>query len=62
MAVITPNLNVYPCVFLTKPGYEIGKVEDGKIMLYKDVINEFWKKCIAKEVHNNNAKIEDYIK
>ena len=49
--VITPNLNVYPCIFMTKKGYEIGKYIDGKIMLYNEFQND-GKQCIAHEVFN----------
>ena len=50
--VITPDLNVYPCIFMTKPGYEIGKYINGKIMLY-EFQNE-GDTCIAHEVFNKH--------
>ena len=50
--VITPSLDVYPCIYMTKKGYEIGKYVDGKIMLY-DVGNT-GDKCIAQEVFNKD--------
>ena len=56
MAVITPNMNVYPCIFLMEPGYEIGKVEDGKIWIYQDIDND-GHECLAKEVNNYNKKL-----
>ena len=31
--VLTPNNSLYPCVFLAKSGYEIGKYEDGKLLV-----------------------------
>ena len=37
---ITPDLNVYPCVFLAKPGNEIGRVIDNKIMIYDWFTND----------------------
>ena len=49
--VITPDLNVYPCIFMTREGYEIGKYIDGKIMLYNELINN-GELCIAHEVFN----------
>ena len=52
LIVITPDLKVYPCVFLAKPGYEIGEVINNKIMInnYKKNKNV----CIAKEICNHN--------
>lgn len=54
--VMTPDFNIYPCIFLTKPGYEIGKMIDGKIIIFKDIQND-GTKCMAKEVNNNGFKI-----
>lgn len=51
--VITPDKNVYPCIFMTKPGYEIGKYVDEKIMLYNNINND-GTKCIACEIFNKN--------
>ncbi len=31
--VLTPDLKVYPCLFFTKPGYEIGYYKDGSIYI-----------------------------
>lgn len=56
MAVITPNMNVYPCIFLMEPGYEIGKVENGKIWIYEDVKNN-GHDCLAKKVNNFNKTL-----
>lgn len=54
--VMTPDFNIYPCIFLTKPGYEIGKMVDGKIIIFRDIKND-GTKCMAKEVNNNGFKI-----
>ena len=54
--VMTPNFNIYPCIFLAKLGYEIGKMIDGKIMIYREIQND-GHKCLAKEVNNNGFKI-----
>jgi len=48
---ISPSGDVYPCVFLAKPGYEIGKVIDDKIYISKDWLND-GSKCLAKEECN----------
>jgi radical SAM protein with 4Fe4S-binding SPASM domain len=49
--VITPNLNVYPCIFMTKPGFEIGKYINGKIMLDEKILND-GKECVAYQIFN----------
>lgn len=58
--VITPDLNVYPCFFLARSGYEIGRVYNGKIVIEKRVNNngEF---CIAKEVINRRIPFETFF-
>ena len=53
--VLTPNNNIYPCVFLAKEGYEIGKYENGKILLYEEYYNNH-DMCYAKEICNENKK------
>ena len=56
MVAITPDNNVYSCLFLAKPGLEIGKLIDGKILL-NDYINHDGNLCLAQEMcNNNNAK------
>ena len=37
LVAITPDMSVYPCNFLAKPGYEIGKVENGIIYITKTI-------------------------
>lgn len=54
--VITPDLNVYPCLFLAKPSFEIGKLIDGKIIIFKEIPNDGYK-CLANELHNHGFKI-----
>ena len=53
MVVITPDNNVYSCLFLAKPGLEIGKYIDGKIMLNNEIENN-GELCIAQEICNKN--------
>ena len=51
LVVITPDNHIYPCVFLAKPGYEIGKYEEGKVLVYPDL--EWDKnKCLTDEICN----------
>ena len=51
-----PDNNVYPCIFLTKPGYEIGKLIDGKIMVEEKYENNH-DKCLVSELCNNGIKL-----
>lgn len=49
--VITPDLKVYPCIFLISEGMEIGYVDEGRVM-----VREFCNtgdKCIAKQILND---------
>ena len=32
---IAPNMKVYPCLYMTKEGYEIGELKDVHIYLYQ---------------------------
>lgn len=51
--VITPDGNVYPCIFMTKPRYEIGCYENGKILLNYQLDNN-GNSCIAYDIFNKN--------
>ncbi len=53
--VITPDLNVYPCIFMTKPGFEIGKYINGKVILDGE-INNNEKECIAYQIFNRQKE------
>lgn len=54
--VITPDMNVYPCIFLARKGLEIGRFEDGKILLFRDIWHD-GKRCLAKELNNQSLDI-----
>lgn len=57
MVVITPDNNVYSCLFLAKPGLEIGKYINGKILLNNEIDND-GELCLAQELCNkNNNKV-----
>lgn len=60
LVAITPDMKVYPCNFLSKPGFEIGMVEDGIIYITKNIRN-YGNKCIAKEVYNCSDCLEEYF-
>ena len=49
--VIAPNMKVYPCIYMTKEGYEIGEYKDGKVLLYEDASHNK-KLCLCKEEFN----------
>src|SRR5699024_7202762 len=53
--VMTPDYKIYPCIFLSKPGFEIGKMIDGKIIIFKDIQNT-GKICLAQQVSNYGKK------
>lgn len=54
--VLTPDNYLYPCVFLAKPGYEIGKYYDGKLLLYDDVIKPSYNECLVDNICNKEKK------
>ena len=49
--VITPDGNVYPCIFMAKLGFEIGCYENGKILLDYQLDNN-GDRCIAHDIFN----------
>ena len=51
-AYITPDLKVYPCIFLVKPGFEIGYYKDGTIYIRDDYRND-GKYCLALKALNH---------
>ncbi len=51
---VTPDMKVYPCVFLAKPGFEIGYC-DGKQIFIDSKFENDTKECIAKKILNENA-------
>lgn len=59
LVVITPDNNVYPCLFLAKPGYEIGKYDENtKKVLLDYIIDNDGNHCLAYEICNkNNEKV-----
>lgn len=54
--VLTPDNNIYPCIFLAKPGYEIGKLENGKILI-DDTLNNFGDICYADDLCNKKLHV-----
>lgn len=50
--VITPDLNVYQCVFDIDKGNEIGRVIDGKIMIYNEYKNADKSYCKVLKKYN----------
>lgn len=55
--VLTPDNSIYPCIFLAKPGYEIGYYDTQKVNILNKIDND-GKECAVKEICNNkNNKI-----
>lgn len=54
--VLTPDNNVYPCVFLAQPGNEIGKYDNGCIFINDEYENNH-NSCLAKEICNEHKKL-----
>lgn len=56
LVVLTPDNNVYPCIFLAKPGNEIGFYQDGKIYIDEKLLSTVQQynglTCFAKEMCN----------
>ena len=59
--VLAPDNNIYPCIFLAKPGYEIGKFENRKILI-NDELNNFDNICYADDLCNKNHILIKKIK
>ena len=57
---VSPDNNVYPCIFMTNPGHEIGKFIDGKIMIYDDYTYDH-NKCVAQEVCNHGKSLNKVL-
>lgn len=55
--VIAPDMKVYPCIFLVKPGYEIGKFENGKVMILKNITHSR-QKCLANDIYNSKQRFK----
>lgn len=58
---LSPDNNIYPCIFLTGSPYEIGKYVDGKLMVYENISHDT-DKCIAKEVCNDGKQFSKVLK
>lgn len=53
--VIAPDLKVYPCIYLVKPGLDIGKYEDGKVIIDKEITHDR-QHCLANNIFNKDEK------
>lgn len=49
--VLTPDNNIYPCIFLAKKGYEIGYYDGDKLLLYEECKND-GAECIVRNYCN----------
>lgn len=57
---LSPDNKIYPCVFLTGLGCEIGMFIDGKIMIYDDFYHDE-SKCAACEICNNGKSFSKVL-
>ncbi|MBQ3307932.1 MAG: radical SAM protein [Bacilli bacterium] len=58
LVVLAPNNYLYPCIFLTKDGYEIGKYENGKCMIQEEYYDmNDGSICYAKEICNHRKQL-----
>lgn len=53
---ITPDFKVYPCPFLVEDGYDIGKYENGKIII-NDIYDYDHCNCLTHLVSNRGKKL-----
>lgn len=49
--ILTPDNNIYPCLFLAKPGFEIGYYDGRDLLLYQRYNND-GKDCIVRDYCN----------
>ena len=56
--VITPDNNIYPCIFLAKKGFEIGKYENGEIIITRPPKHNC-KECLTKLICNRGKSFDE---
>lgn len=49
--VIAPDMGVYPCIYMVKSEYKIGKYEKGKVLIEKEIIHDSTT-CLANDCYN----------
>ena len=49
--VIAPDMNVYPCIYMVKPEYKIGKYIDGKVLIEQELCHDGMN-CLANDCYN----------
>lgn len=56
--ILTPDNNLYPCIFLAKPGYEIGRLIGDTLWINDEWLNiNDGNQCYAKEICNEGRKL-----
>jgi len=60
LVVVTPDEKVKPCMFLSGPQYEIGHIEDGSIVIDKELHHD-GSKCLVHEIANRGVNFDDYM-
>ena len=60
IVIITPDLNIYQCIFDIDKGNEIGKFIDGKIMLYDEYKNLDKSYCKVLKKYNGVGNNDEF--
>ncbi len=58
--VVTPDMEIFPCIGLTAPEYKIGEVRDNKLMITKQVKNAGLL-CMSKVTKNDGVDFSTYL-
>lgn len=61
IVAITPDLKVYPCNFLARPGFEIGYVSDNNKIIISKHPNHLGTECLSTCIYNFNHSFSEYF-
>lgn len=54
--VIAPDMNVYPCIYMVKPEYKIGKYIDGEVLIEQELCHNGMS-CLANDCYNKGKSL-----
>lgn len=54
--VIAPDMNVYPCIYMVKPDYKIGRYIDGKVLIEQELYHDEMS-CLASDCYNKGKSL-----
>lgn len=54
--VIAPDMNVYPCIYMVKPDYKIGRYIDGKVLIDQELCHDGMS-CLASDCYNKEKSL-----